>query len=400
MRTCLNIIRWIIAFLLSILLFVFITVGIPLASITKITSNSDSLKQWLIKGNLYDSVSTISLEIYKENVNKSVTNGIKIDELDLLESFDKIFPSDWIKGNIEKVIDAFYLWFDGQTSAPEFTIPIEERKNVFIEESASMVLNLIDDMPVCSKGNDVLIMKGEKTPFDLNCKPSDFIKEKYIEDAKKSVEESLNQNEMLKSSEIKSNEYLKLDPSITINVQTVYKIYKIVPTIVMFGIGILSVLIFLFIPGFSNKFLNIGLVWVLAGSLQMIGIYFSNVSFDSFFTSQVSRLQGFDNEFVIDIVKRIVKAIVFDIQSQVRQYALVFVVLGIVFVIGGIILKFSKKRMYIVEENEDRNLPDENRKKPKDQRSEKVNPTLVSNNNIKNYHKEEAESSGVDVNLG
>lgn len=356
MKTCFNIIRWILSILVGTLLVLIITVGIPVASLTKALSNPDNVKTWLDEGEVYENLSEVIVEVMENQTMENLPEGyIEEEEEEILESFKKVLPSDWLKFNTEKIIDSVYEWFEGNTDYPEFKINLSDRRGLLVDEFTRLLKHQIENLPECTE-EELKEMEGkEYNPFEATCFPSDI----DISEMDKQIEEKFEEEEILQEDVFNSKDFFENDQNINENLERVnevirfiYPISKNIQTIIIIAIIVASVLLFFLIPGISNGFIVTGLTWIISSFFLLTGSLLSRVRFDNLYQSQLDKLSDKETEVFIDLFRKPIELASKHIQGDVKQFALVLVVIGLIFIIGGIILKFSKKRYYIEDDSE------------------------------------------------
>ena len=78
MKTCLNIIRWLISIVLGFVLFIVITIGIPLASITNILTDPQNIKDWLDQGGVYENLTEVIVDFMSEKAEEGFSEHINL----------------------------------------------------------------------------------------------------------------------------------------------------------------------------------------------------------------------------------------------------------------------------------------------------------------------------------
>lgn len=353
MKSCFSSCRSVLSILFCLLLFVFVIVGIPLLSLSFVITEPENIKSSLREVNLYENIYDIALDISSENESWDYINKIGEDKEELVSTFKRIITPEWLQENVEKVIDSTYIWLDGGGQIPEFTIDLTEIKTNIVDESTDYLIDSINNLPDCSESEMKEIESGSWNPYDMNCKPSDFEASAYEEEMRIKIQEELDKNESLEKDEFSSSEVIKLDEDLVEKIQKGYMIFKKFPIIIGAGILITVLLVFIFMPGLSNKLLALGITLVLSGALLLFGAYYTNSNFDSIFEKQMNRVDIQQGSGSIGLISELVQSLLDDIQSHIRQYSLAIVIVGFILFIGGIILKFTKKKYYIKDEGGD-----------------------------------------------
>ncbi|MFC1780219.1 hypothetical protein ACFLY9_00790 [Patescibacteria group bacterium] len=350
MKSCLNVFRVIVSGLLCILLFILITAGIPLAALSKVVTNPQNLKDWLDEGGVYDKLPELAIDQI-ENMSSSEEMELPInidfsDKEGLVEVFNIMLPKEYLKTNVESVIDSAYMWLKGESEIPDFEIDISERKTVIVDEIVTLAENSLGNLPECTESEMQEMLEQEISPIQLSCLPPDY----NTDELREQLEEEINKFELLEQGKIDSKEFFNIDPEITDKIQTGYSLFEQLPVYVMVGILVLTLVIFILIPGLAGSFITTGIIWVLSSSLLLIGNVVGKSQIDNLFQQQMENIPGEEIDTFITDIKKPFDLLVNDVLAQTRQFAIIIVVLGLVLLIGGFILKFSKKRYYVKDD--------------------------------------------------
>jgi len=379
MKSCFGSCRSIISVFFCILLFIFILIGIPLLSLSLVLTNPENIKSTLVEVNIYEEVYNVALDVSSKNEDIDFIEKIDKSEEEIKTSLKKIITPDWLKQNVENIIDSVYIWLDSGTQIPEFTVDLSEVETNAINEGSTFLIDYIEDLPDCSQEEMQSMQSESFNPFDMSCKPADFDTASFEDEFKIKMEEELNKNETFEKEEFNSSEVIKLDTEIVEKIQKGYSIFKKVPIIVAVCILVTTILIFLLMPGLSNKFLASGIGLVLSSALLLFGNFFINNNFTSIFNDQIQKLDDIKKEeSIVNLAQNLVRSLLDAWLHFIRQYSLVIVIVGLILFIGGIILKFTKKKYYIEDDSEgDKQDSRESAKKEKRiQEEEKSTPEV------------------------
>ncbi|MBN2015249.1 hypothetical protein JW766_00240 [Candidatus Dojkabacteria bacterium] len=354
MKSCFSGIRWILAVILASILFSVITVGITVISVTKVLTDSQNIKDWLSRGGVYDKLASVWVEIAKSEAGEELSEHVNLDEeTELVESINEVFPPEWLKMNAEKIIDSVYVWLEGETEYPEFEIDLSDRSGIMIDIVTSSILDQIKALPECSQ-EEIVSMEGQDiNPLELECLPPDYnldeIDERMAEEFEKQEffqTDVISSKEFFKKEDKDSNGFDKLNQLIKANYPIIKKLYIYIPLIIL----VFSLILFILVPKLSSKLMFIGIIWVLSGSSLLFGSLWGKAKIDGLYQEQMGKISGEYVEELIDLFRRPVELASASFRGEVRQYAMILVVLGFILALGGFILKFSKRRYYIDEE--------------------------------------------------
>lgn len=357
MKSCIGFVRWILSTIVCVFLLTTFVIGIPFASFSKLVANPDNVKKWIEEGKVYDNVIDIVVETLVDNKNKQEQELPKViteqDPDTLKSSAKKILPKEWVQTQSENALEAIFLWLDGKSEIPEFEIDVASRKDALINETYSLYQSYIKDLPECSDSETQAILESTTNydPLNATCVPPAY--NVYGEDeVKEKMREELDKSEIFKEDTVSSGEFFKVDSQITKNAQKIYSVVKNLYRIITVVILVLSVILFILVPRLFRSFLVTGSVWVL-GSLGLLAEFtILRGRLDSLFLSRISSVSTEQLERSKSLISPIIEIIIATISSDIRQYTFIWLVLGVILVIGGIILRFSKRRYYVREDEE------------------------------------------------
>jgi hypothetical protein len=325
--------------------------------ISSVVSNPDDVKKLIFDSGVYGTAPDVFVSQFVSKNSEDVYAFAGIDdEEDVHKITDKVLPAKWIQENTEKIIDAFYDWFEGKTDIPTFTIDVADQQASLVSEFVNVTKDKLEELPVCTED-----MADQFDPFRAACVPEGF----NIQDAdelEKVIYEQLTSGEFFDDKQVTSDQFIKIDEKVTNSVRTGYKIITNLPKIVLGLIVFLSLSLFFILPGLSNKFFVLGVNWTISGSSLMFANLLANSKFEDFYTSKISGLSSEQKEILEKIVKSIIDVSTSSIWHDSRRYAVIIIVIGVVFIVGGLIMKFSKKRYYMRDDDTD-NEPKKDAKK-------------------------------------
>lgn len=341
---CLKLIRSLLAFILSILLLIIVVVGIPLASLSTLTAENGSLKTWLKEGEVYENLAEVLVDMALDEIDSEKVGFLAFaSEGQLKEIVTNTLTSNFLQTNVEKVIDATYAWFNGDTEKIEFELELTDVQQDLDEYIRDLFEEKFQSMPTCTNSED--IDSAASDPFSAECLPPGFDSSQFIEE---SVPKELFLEGKVSTDEIFKDEFFH--PELTKRVQDGFGIYKNLATVVIVTILVLSLIIFIITPGFKNGFLFTGIVWVLGSCLLLFGSFYIRRNFNTFFDEKLGTLVQGPAEPVVDLLKEPASLCFQDVVSGVSTYGLIMAVLGVILVFGGVVLKLSKRKYYIREE--------------------------------------------------
>ncbi len=338
--------RWIISLPLCLLLFIMIIIGLNSVSISSNLSNPETLKKSLDKGGVYKDLPRIVTTLIKSNQKGSELSQLPLGEKQMESLIGGVFEPNWVKKNVEKVIDSGYLFLEGKTNIPRFTIDITDRKTILITELNTQIQNTIEELPVCSPMQEAQIINNKVNPVEIGCWPSSIDKSKANQmgaQMGKQIEGQLNNNEMLKDGSFKSKDFIKIKRTEAAKIQQAYLHFKKVPLYILSLIFVLSLIIFVIVPNMTNKLKTIGFIWIIS-NLILLGLQmFIRTQLFNLLAQEFKKQAEFKSpERLLQLVNKPINLALQSISNQVIIYSLIMLILGIVMIILGSKTKSSQ----------------------------------------------------------
>lgn len=137
---------WLLATLLtgSLLLLVISTIT------NQTVGNRQAVKGWLDRSNVYNSVVTAALSSVKDKAGGQNEDGeIPVDKPEIQAVINKALTPEFLKSNTENVIDSMYLWLDGSSPTPQFTVNLAESKLRLIDGLSEYATARTVKLPAC-----------------------------------------------------------------------------------------------------------------------------------------------------------------------------------------------------------------------------------------------------------
>ncbi len=140
-----SIARWLCAFLVSVVLSIWIIA----ATINFTIADRSVVESWVSKSGVYDSVlSTINV-----STTSTDSSGTIITNSDVQQALNETFDAAYIEDNTNTAIDAFYNWLDGKTTEVSFAIDVQDYSDAFVNNLTDIVQAKLEALPQCTGTN-------------------------------------------------------------------------------------------------------------------------------------------------------------------------------------------------------------------------------------------------------
>jgi hypothetical protein len=340
---CINILRWILASILLLILSLVIIVGTIASGATKAITNQENLKVAVANSVIYDNALPIALEFLTQSATKSGEGqayyaGLKkqfdnpADPLNQLVR--EIFTPNYLQQSVNTVIDAFFAWLRGETERPEFEIQIARDQKTLIKFLAITFKEKIRGLPNCP-ANFVIIKNFN--PLETTCRPLGFNLDEVdnfllINGDRPEFKQLLNKATINSSA-------LKVDPKTSQNVQLVYRLVRYSWLMVMTAVITLSLLSAVIIPRFRRGLVVGGRVVVVCGAIILVGQLVLAALRGLIISSAINRLPADSISLIQTYLASIMRQLYVSIITRVSLESLFLIAWGLILIIAGRHLK-------------------------------------------------------------
>jgi hypothetical protein len=150
---------------LSVLLFSLgISVLALLVSLHFVVDTPQPLKQAISTSGIYDVL--VQDTVAKE---ESISSSLPMSDPGLQEALEQALPPSFVQSSSEQVINSTYNWIQGDTTAPNFSVDLNQARNDFADNVASYIQQKLGALPPCAQL--MLPPTSVQELLDLTCMP-------------------------------------------------------------------------------------------------------------------------------------------------------------------------------------------------------------------------------------
>lgn len=340
-----NIIRKIFAYIsISIFPIALLTFGL-LFSVNQVFKTPTHLKTDLAQSGVYDALVTNLVQQMTHGDGSSASQQSATGKAELQQAIKASLPDNYVKTQINGVLDGVYAWLNGGAAQPNFTIDLTQFHTNLISNVSAQAQKYATSLPACTSLDQV---SSNFDPFGMSCLPPGVTPEQIAAETKQQLLTSdLFKNTVITPDAISKNEPLskKLAPA-----KTAFDSLKIA-VYVSAGLTILSALgaVFLSRP-WRRGIRRISTSSVVTGSstaiLAIVGSILAKTFSKNFNTNGDQVLQG----KIIEAARLINN----DVRNWLVGFSLVIIVLGASALIA---LLLTKPKQASVSENKPKLTP-------------------------------------------
>lgn len=126
------------------------------------------IKEWVNKSGLYTTLP--SAVINQANSEKTETNegDISFTDPTVQAAVKKALSAEFLQGSAENIVDGTFVWLDGASAKPTFSVDVLAAKKVFANEVAQGAIARYQSLPDCSAGQ----LPKSTDPLLIDCRPA------------------------------------------------------------------------------------------------------------------------------------------------------------------------------------------------------------------------------------
>lgn len=346
MRTFLNIVRWMLTFILSVILFLMIFIGLNTLVISSKISKPDNIKSWLSSAKIYENLVPVGLELIEQNLQEgAIEEGTSLDQQELENVARSVLEPVWVKEQVEMIIDSVYSWLAGDTQGIEFTIDLEDRKVEIVNAINLMLKRKFADAEVCTASDLAeLQSQGDENadfnPFSYSCLPPGMTLAEAEAEVDRFTEEMFKHQEFLAEAKFDSSQ-LQLPAELERNGPMVYRAVKYGPLLVIFVAALISLLVTVTSPKHRFGFNLATVLWTVGGFLLIFISVIISSSYQQFIETYVANSIPSEQIVVVnEITKPLFNAVAQDFSQAYLYIGIGTILLAFFFVVAAYSTEF------------------------------------------------------------
>lgn len=325
-------------------LFISTTIVLITATVATIVLKPEHFKFWIQKSGVY---TTLPNTIINQSVSEqtTTTNNVSLSDPIVSAAASSAITSDFVQKSSEQIIDSVFVWLNGETPTPAFSIDLLPIKQTFADKIVIGVKERYSKLPACKPGS----LPKSTDPLTIECRPAYGVD---IEQATEQLRtEILNNKDFLPDNTISSSSLTGQQGENTIfssNIgPTVYQTLQLSPFVLGALLFVYAIGIILLSKTKRSGFSRVGALLILSGVLAMVSVWLASLGYGQYQEKLITSTSG---PFK-DVASPIIDALRYD---TVKYTA---VVAGAVSAIGVVVLlltTLTKKRTKKIPKNEPR----------------------------------------------
>jgi hypothetical protein len=139
------------------------------------------IKTWLAESGVYEELVPAILES-----NQNTNDGVPLDDPRIMAIISSAFSPEFLALSTETVLSSIFVWLDGTTTAPEFSIDLNGPKTKLVEGVGAYASETAASLPVCTPGQPVSAQTALDV-FNAACLPAGVSPAQVGEQAKQEL---------------------------------------------------------------------------------------------------------------------------------------------------------------------------------------------------------------------
>jgi len=318
---------------LTSLLFLVITFGLPLAAFSRIATNREEVKLILTNPDVYKFISeTLVKNVVEQPTQATTEQATEIattspDNAALKSIVDKYLTVETFNNAVITIADSTYDWLEGKQEQPTFNIAFAENKEEFKAFLANVFKDRFRNLPEC----DTLTYDVTAyNPLEAECRPPGYSEaqvEAFINDQAETPE----LDEFYKNASINSDlVFGQVESATTDNVRSSYNFLKVIPYIVWIVIILFTGLLLLVARQLKAGVKYGSLALLIPAAFVLVGGIIALLA-QSAIASSVANNNSSDGQALGGFVK----ALISPVNQRVLFYSGFLVLLGIIGLISS-----------------------------------------------------------------
>jgi len=170
------------------------------AAVSMTFGTPDTLKESLGKSTVYDHIVESVLSQVKQDTDLQAQQGgeqpdVPLDDAAIQSAAKQAFPPELLQRSTETIVDGVYVWLDGDTPTPNFSIDLSGVKQNLANAIGDQALARAQSLPACTRQQVVQLDPNNLDPFSLPCVPPGL---NFQAERQKIVDEVASSQEFLK----------------------------------------------------------------------------------------------------------------------------------------------------------------------------------------------------------
>lgn len=158
-------------------------------TLSKTIRNKETVKTWLAQSGFYDELGSGLIE--QASNGTDTLEGSSLDNPEVQAIIRQSFNPALFQKIAESVLDASFLWLEGNTELIKVDVDLSQAKQQLAEGLSLYAINRMNSLPTCT-ALQMGAMTATNDPLTMQCKPIGYNTAQVQQEVRASVAESLN----------------------------------------------------------------------------------------------------------------------------------------------------------------------------------------------------------------
>lgn len=257
--------------LLISLLFVVVSLGLPLLSLSRVVTSRHTITDIATSPALYQLIkdNILAIPAQEAGLDEDVAaESTSFDPHTLKPVIERYLTQDFYQRATTSMLNGIYDWLDGITERPQFEVRISDNPAEFKNFILDAFMARYQTLPLC--GPDT-VFTTDYNALEADCRVT-TISDAQVRAAVESKLGEAELNQLFNSATISSDQFFKdFNPADAANIQRVYRLLKLLNWLLLVAIVLLSLLIGLSVWDRNRSLKTVGKALLVPGVLALIG---------------------------------------------------------------------------------------------------------------------------------
>lgn len=152
--------------------------------------DKETVKSWLEESGFYDEILDTVLNQIKSEGEAKLSGSVDLNNPEIRNIVNGVLNPDILKGLTERIVDGTYLWLEGETATPEYSVDLKNSKTQLSEALGLYASKRVIGLPNCTA-----LQLGTMTAgidfMAINCRPPKVTEEQVRQTVQTEVANNL-----------------------------------------------------------------------------------------------------------------------------------------------------------------------------------------------------------------
>lgn len=338
MNGLLKVIRFLLSTVFLLLLMIILLLSPIIISLFLTLRSPDHIKEWIADSGIYTDFVDIALdETIARTTEGAVSQGFPLEEEELRNTAKEVLEPTWLQSTAESILDGIYVWLNGDSEYPLFTIDLADRKESVSNALRKLLHAKVDALETCTEPMEV---EKEFNPVEAECIPAGVSRAEVDIEVDRWMDQLINNENFLKESKFEGKN-LELPLEFKENAPEVFSQIKLGVSILIALILLMPALTILIALNRGIASILVSIIFLLSGAVNLTISLSAQRIVDYLYTLLRPELESSvkESEAIGDLLLTFVSDAVGSISGYLLYFSIGFIIAGLIMIIATIVVK-------------------------------------------------------------